>query len=40
VEALRSAVTIAGRDELRGWLEGLAESDSFMVSAVARHALA
>ena len=30
----------AGRDELRGWLEGLAESDSFMVSAVARHALA
>ena len=40
VEALRSAVTIAGRDELRGWLEELAESDSVIVSAVARHALA
>ena len=39
VAALRSAVAIAGRDELRGWLEELARSDSFMVRAVAQRAL-
>ena len=40
VEALRSAIAIAGCDDLRGWLQQLPESDSFMVSAVARQALA
>lgn len=40
VEALRSSIAIAGSDELRDWLERLSESRSFMVSAVARQALA
>ena len=39
VAALRAAVAIAGRDELRGWLEQLARCDSFMVRAVAQAAL-
>jgi hypothetical protein len=39
VAALRSAIAIAGRDELRGWLQGLARSDSFMVRAVAQREL-
>ncbi len=38
--ALRSAIAIAGRDELRGWLEQLAECDSFMVRELAQAALA
>ena len=40
VAALRSAISIAGRDELRDWLEQLAHSDSFMVREEARRALA
>jgi hypothetical protein len=40
VAALRSAITIAGVDELREWLAQLARSDSFMVRAVAEQALA
>ena len=40
VAALRGAVAIAGRDELRGWLEQLARSESFMVREVAQRALA
>jgi hypothetical protein len=40
VQAMRSAIAIAGRDELRDWLERHAHSDSFMASAVARAALA
>jgi len=40
VAALRSAVAIAGCDELREWLEQLARSDSFMVREVAQRALA
>lgn len=39
VTALRAAIAIAGRDELRGWLEQLARCDSFMVRAVAQDAL-
>lgn len=39
VAALRSAIAIAGRDELRGWLEQLAQSESFMVREVAQRAL-
>ncbi len=39
VAALRSAIAIAGRDELRAWLEELAHGDSFMVKTVARGAL-
>jgi hypothetical protein len=40
VAALRSAIAIAGRDELIDWLQKLADSDSFMGNAVARQALA
>ena len=40
VAALRGAVAIAGRDELRGWLEQQARSESFMVREVAQRALA
>jgi HEAT repeats len=40
VAALRSAIVIAGRDELRDWLEQLAQSDSFMVREEAQRALA
>ena len=40
VAALRSAIAIAGRDELRGWLEQLAQCESFMVRAEAQRALA
>jgi hypothetical protein len=40
VAALRSAIAIAGRDELGDWLEQLLDTDSFMVRAVARQALA
>ena len=40
VAALRSAIAIAGSDELWGWLEQLARRDSFMVRAVAEQALA
>jgi hypothetical protein len=40
VAALRSALAIAGADELRSWLEQLAEGDSFMVCRVAQYALA
>ncbi|HUA46160.1 MAG TPA: HEAT repeat domain-containing protein [Solirubrobacteraceae bacterium] len=40
VAALRSAIAIAGRDELREWLERLAQSDSFMVREEAERALA
>jgi len=40
VAALRGAVAIAGRDELRGWLEQQARSDSFMVREAAERALA
>ena len=39
VAALRSAIAIAGRDELRGWLEQLAHSESFMVREEAQRAL-
>ena len=37
--ALRSAITIAGRDELRGWLNEIANCDSFMVRTIAQQAL-
>lgn len=40
VAALRSAVAIAGRDELRDWLERLTDSESFMLRAEARQTLA
>jgi len=40
VAALRSAIAIAGRDELRGWLEQLTQTDSFMVRGEAQRALA
>jgi len=36
VAALRSAIEIAGREDLRDWLEQLAHSDSFMVREVAQ----
>ncbi|HUA49724.1 MAG TPA: HEAT repeat domain-containing protein [Solirubrobacteraceae bacterium] len=39
VEALRSAIAIAGCDQLRDWLEQLADSESFMVREVAQRAL-
>jgi hypothetical protein len=39
VAALRSAIAIAGRAELRDWLEQLAQSESFMVREVAQRAL-
>jgi HEAT repeat protein len=39
VAALRSAIAIAGADELRPWLEQLADNDSFMVRAVAEQVL-
>jgi len=39
VAALRAAIEIAGRDELRDWLEQLAQSNSFMVREVAAQAL-
>lgn len=38
--ALRSAIMIAGPDELRDWLEQLARGPSFMVQAIAQRALA
>jgi hypothetical protein len=38
VAALRSALAIAGSDELEDWLEHLADHDSFMVRAVAHEA--
>lgn len=40
VAALQAAVAIAGRDELREWLEQLVHCESFMVQAVAQRALA
>jgi hypothetical protein len=40
VAALRSAIEIAGPEELRDWLEQLASSDSFMVREAAQRALA
>ena len=40
VAALRSAIAIAGRDELHGWLEQLAHGESFMVREEAQRALA
>ena len=40
VAALRSAIAIAGREELRGWLEQLAQSESFMVREAAQRELA
>lgn len=40
VAALRGAVAIAGPEELRGWLEQQARSDSFMVREAAQRALA
>jgi hypothetical protein len=39
VAALRGAVAIAGREQLRGWLEQQARSESFMVRAAAEQAL-
>jgi hypothetical protein len=39
VAALRSALAIAGGEELRGRLEHLAECESFMVRRVAQRAL-
>ena len=40
VAALRGAIpTIAGTEELRGWLEQLADDGSFMVQAVAKQAI-
>lgn len=38
--ALRSAITIAGSNELRGWLEELTQSHWFMVRELAQRALA
>jgi HEAT repeats len=40
VAALRSAIAIAGREDLHDWLEQLAQSESFMVREVAQRALA
>jgi HEAT repeats len=40
VAALRGAVAIAGRTELREWLEQLARCESFMVRDAAKQALA
>jgi hypothetical protein len=40
VAALRSVIAIAGREDLRDWLEHLAQSESFMVREVAQRALA
>lgn len=39
VAALRGAVAIAGREELRSWLEQVARCESFMVRGVAQQAL-
>jgi HEAT repeats len=39
VAALRSAIAIAGREELRNWLEQLTHTESFMVRDVAQRAL-
>jgi HEAT repeats len=39
VAALRSAIAIAGADELRDWLEQLTHRESFMVREVAQRAL-
>lgn len=39
VAALRSGIAIAGREELRGWLEQLAQCESFMVREEAQRAL-
>jgi hypothetical protein len=39
VAALRSAITIAGHEELRDWLEQLTHCESFMVREVAQRAL-
>jgi HEAT repeats len=39
VAALRSAIAIAGREELRAWLETLAKCESFMVREEAQRAL-
>jgi hypothetical protein len=39
VAALRSAIAIAGREELHDWLEQLARSESFMVREAAHQAL-
>ena len=39
VAALRSAIAIAGREELRGWLQQLAHSESFMVREEAQRTL-
>jgi hypothetical protein len=38
VAALRSAIAIAGSEELRDWLRQLAHSDSFMLRALAQQA--
>ena len=38
--ALRSAIAIAGREELRDWLEQLTSCDSFMVRRVAEESRA
>lgn len=38
--ALRSAITIAGSNELRGWLEELTQSHWFLVRELAQRALA
>lgn len=40
VAALRGAIAIAGPDELRDWLEQVAQSKSFMVREAAQQALA
>jgi len=40
VAALRGAIAIAGPDELRSWLEQVAQRESFMVREVAQRALA
>ena len=40
VAALRSAIAIAGRDELGDWLAELAQCESFMVREAAHRALA
>jgi hypothetical protein len=40
VAALRSAIAIAGREELRAWLEQLARSESFTLRDEAERALA
>lgn len=38
--ALRSAIEIAGADELRPWLQELSHCDAFMLSTIAQRALA